>query len=54
MATLAIQQSAFSGQSAVKPQNELAQKVGSFNGECVVLSKVPPKAFGKFIHFLIC
>ncbi|GKE02682.1 chlorophyll A/B binding protein 36, chloroplastic [Tanacetum coccineum] len=32
MATSAIQQSAFVGESALKPQNELVRKTGSFNG----------------------
>ncbi|CAI9303954.1 unnamed protein product [Lactuca saligna] len=32
MATAAIQQSAFAGQQALKPQNELVRKTGSFNG----------------------
>ncbi|KAJ0935926.1 putative transcription factor WD40-like family [Helianthus annuus] len=32
MATSAIQQSAFAGQAALKPQNELLRKTGSFNG----------------------
>lgn len=31
MATSAIQQSAFAGQAALKPQNELIRKVGSAN-----------------------
>ncbi|KAJ9551645.1 hypothetical protein OSB04_015690, partial [Centaurea solstitialis] len=50
MATSAIQQSAFAGQTALKPQNELVKKIGSFNGGRYTMRvqlKVHHKAFGK-------
>ncbi|GMP66592.1 hypothetical protein CsSME_00026891 [Camellia sinensis var. sinensis] len=39
MATSAIQQSAFAGQTALKPQNELVRKIGSFGGGRITMRR---------------
>ncbi|KVH93178.1 Chlorophyll A-B binding protein, partial [Cynara cardunculus var. scolymus] len=53
MATFTIQQSSFSGQSAVKSQNELARKFGTFSGSRFTMRhtvKKSPKVLGSILR----
>ena len=44
MATSAIQNSAFAGQTALKSQNELVRKVGSFGGGKITMRRTVKSA----------